>query len=147
MRLRAAGVADVEVLPPAAGATRAVVSLGIYGDRANAERRVEELRRYAVNAQVLEQPRADTAWWIDVDVAPGASPVDVGALERALAGAGALVGETCPAVAPATPAADAPGAAAPASAPAAPDAAPVAPGDAPPAPTAAGDPPSRVAFG
>lgn len=99
--LRAAGVADVEVLPPAAEATRAVVSLGIYSDRANADRRVEELRRYAVSPQVVEQPRAETAWWIDVDVAPGAKPIDVGALERGVDGARGLVGETCPVAPPA----------------------------------------------
>lgn len=139
MRLRAAGVADVEVLPPAADATRAVVSLGIYGDRANADRRVEELRRYAVNPQVVEQPRIESTWWIDVDVATGAGPVDVGALERAVEGARGLVGETCPIL---PPPGEAP-AAGPASAPSTPGAAPAAS----PAPTAADELPTRVAYG
>jgi hypothetical protein len=132
MRLRAAGVADVEVVPPAQEATRAVVSLGIYADRANADRRVDELRKYAVSPQVVEQPRTDTIWWIDVDVG-GAGPVDVGALERAVQGATGLVGETCPAVAlPSTPSATPATSTSPST---------------PTSPTAAEPPDARKAFG
>jgi hypothetical protein len=145
MRLRAAGVADVEVLPPAAEATRAVVSLGMYGDRANADRRADELRRYAVDPQVVEQPRSESTWWIDVDLAPGASPVDVGALERAVQGARGLVGETCPIVAPTEPGPAAPSSEAPAADPATAPAPAAAPDAATPAPAAADEPPSRVA--
>jgi hypothetical protein len=114
MRLKAGGVADVEVLPPAADATRAVVSLGTYADRAAADKRVADLRGYAVDPKIVEQPRSETLWWIDVDLAPAAGPIDVGALERGVEGATGLVGETCPAVAPpggGTPAAPAGGAA------------------------------------
>jgi hypothetical protein len=144
LRLRAAGVADVEVLPPAAEATRAVVSLGVYGDRVNADRRADELRRYAVDPQVVEQPRTESTWWIDVDLPPGASPVDVGALERAVQDARGLVGETCPIVAPtdpgpAAPSSEVPGAD-PATAPA-----PAAPDASNPVPAAVDEPPSRVA--
>jgi hypothetical protein len=145
MRLRAAGVADVEVLPPAAEATRAVVSLGMYGDRANADRRADELRRYAVEPQVIEQPRTESTWWIDVDVAAGASPVDVGALERAVQGARALVGETCPLVAPTDPSPTMPSSTSPAVEPAAPSAPAVPPDASVPTPVAADEPPSRVA--
>ena len=90
----------VSRMPPAAEATRAVVSLGTYSDRADAEKRVADLRAYAVNPQVVEQPRAETLWWIDVDLGTGAPPIDVSALERAVEGAQGLVGETCPAVSP-----------------------------------------------
>lgn len=100
MRLKAGGVADVEVLPPAADATRAVVSLGTFSDRAAADRRVADLRAYAVNPQVVEQPRTETLWWIDVDLGAAATPIDVSALERAVEGAQGLVGETCPVVGP-----------------------------------------------
>lgn len=100
LRLKAAGVADVDVMPPAADATRAVVSLGHYADRARAERRVTELRRYAVNPQVVEQARSVANWWVDVDLASAAPPLDVAAIERAAPGARGLVAETCPAVAP-----------------------------------------------
>jgi hypothetical protein len=100
MRLRAAGVADVDVLPPAADATRAVVSLGNFPDRAAADRRVGELRGYAVNPQIVEQPRTTSIWWIDVDLGTNSPPVDVGAIERAVEGAKGLVSETCPAIAP-----------------------------------------------
>jgi hypothetical protein len=127
MRLKAGGVADVEVLPPAADATRAVVSLGTFADRAAADRRVADLRAYAVNPQVVEQPRAETLWWIDVDLGAGATPIDVNALERAVEGARGLVGETCPAIAPGTPSDGA-------------SSAPAAPAGTPPAPTAAPTP-------
>jgi hypothetical protein len=146
MRLRAAGVADVEVLPPAADATRAVVSLGIYGDRTNADRRVEELRRYAVDPQVIEQPRSESTWWIDVDLVPGASPVDVGALERAVPGARGLVGETCPIAAPSDAGAVPPASAAPPPDPATAPTTPPEPDAAAPAP-ATEEPPRRVAGG
>lgn len=146
MRLRAAGVADVEVLPPAADATRAVVSLGIYGDRANADRRVEELRGYAVNPQVVEQPRSESTWWIDVDLADGARPVDVGALERAVEGARGLVGETCPVVPPPG-ASPAPPGESPATAPASTPPEPGAPPATGPAPTAADEAPAGAVYG
>jgi hypothetical protein len=152
MRLRAAGVADVEVLPPAAEATRAVVSLGIYSDRANADRRVDELRRYAVNPQVVEQRRSESTWWIDVDVAAGAGPVDIGALERAVDGARGLVGETCPVVAPTgagaapTPG-DAAGAPDASPAPPATNPTPAAPPTSVPAPSANEPPAPRALYG
>lgn len=105
LRLRAAGVADVEVLPPGEGGTTAVVSLGIYSERERAERRVAELRPYALNPAVVEQSRSATNWWIDVPRRPEDPAVDLAALQKAVPAATGIVMEVCPAVLPpATPA-------------------------------------------
>lgn len=112
LRLRAAGVADVEVLPPNEGGTTAVVSLGIYSDRDRAERRVAELRPYALNPAVVEQPRTATNWWIDVPREPADATFDLAALQKAVPEATGIVMEVCPAVLPpADPAQPAPGSA------------------------------------
>jgi hypothetical protein len=75
-----------------------VISLGIYADRAHAERRAAELKKYAVEPRIVEQPRQESTWWIDVDASAGTGPVDVAALERAVDGARGLASQTCPAV-------------------------------------------------
>jgi hypothetical protein len=148
LRLRAAGVADVELLQPAADATRAVLSLGIYADRANAERRAAELQKYAIEPRIVEQPRQESAWWIDVDATAGARPLDVAALEKAVDGARNLTSQTCPAVTPAAPAATtAP--ATPADAEPAPSRPETGPSGAPADPATPGSPAAakRVAYG
>jgi hypothetical protein len=66
IRLRAAGVGDLEVIPPQAGATEAAVALGVYADRERAQRRIDELRRYEVTPVLLEVPRSISSWWLDV---------------------------------------------------------------------------------
>lgn len=103
LRLRAAGVADVEVLPPGEGGTTAVLSLGIYSDRERADRRVAELRPYALDPAILEQPRTATNWWIDVPRKADDTVFDLGALQKAVPEATAIVLQLCPAVLPPTP--------------------------------------------
>lgn len=100
LRLRAAGVADVEVLPPNEGGTTAVVSLGIYSDRERAERRVAEMRPYALDPTVVEQPRTATNWWIDVPRKAEDSIFDLAALQKAVPAATGIVMEVCPAFLP-----------------------------------------------
>lgn len=103
LRLRAAGVADVEVLPPTDGGTTAVVSLGIYSDRERADRRVAELRPYALAPSVVEQPRSAPNWWIDMPRTASDSAFDLGALQKAVPEATGIVMEICPAVLPPAP--------------------------------------------
>ena len=88
MRLKAAGVADVEVTPPGANQTDATVSFGAYSDRERADRRVTELRRLAVAAVVVEQQHKLTQWWLDIPQRPGDPPLDAGALRGARLGVG-----------------------------------------------------------
>jgi hypothetical protein len=109
MRLRAAGVTDVEVTPPGTNQTQATVSLGVYSDRERAERRVTELRRLGVNASIVEQAHKVTQWWLDLPQRAGDAPLDVAALVKAVPAAAGVSAPACPAAAPAAPA-DAPAA-------------------------------------
>jgi hypothetical protein len=102
MRLKAAGVSDVEVTPPGANQTAATVSLGIYSERERAERRVSDLRRLGVDAAVVEQQHKVTQWWLDVPQRVGDPPLDPGALHQAVPAAAGAAVEPCPEPAPAT---------------------------------------------
>jgi hypothetical protein len=151
LRLRAAGVQDLVIMPPEAGATNAIVSLGIYSDRERADHRVTDLRRYAVTPTVIEQPHTVTTWWLDVQTAAGESMPDVNAIAKAGGEAGSLRASAC-ALTPApasTPTAIPPGpppSVAPATTPpAAPPVASVAPGDSQSPPAAPSAPPATPA--
>ena len=107
-RLRAAGLGDIQVVPPGTGASQAVVSFGHFDDRDRAARRVAELRRLAVNAAIVEQARTRTEWWVDVERGPGDAPIDATAAGTALHAPAGLVTEPCPEAAPTPPAGAAP---------------------------------------
>jgi hypothetical protein len=90
-QLRAAGVTDVDVVPPDTGDGETRVSLGSYPDRPRAERRVLDLKGYALGPTILEQPRRVRQWWLDVEVGGSAPAPDLAALVKAVpdaAGAG-----------------------------------------------------------
>ena len=126
LRLRAAGVTDLVIMPPESGATDASVSLGIYSERDRAEKRIADLRRYAVAPKVIEQPHSITTWWLDVEIATGAASPEAAAIAKAAGESGSLRTAACAAT-PAAPAPVVPEATAPA---------PTAPGAAPTAATA-----------
>ena len=96
LRLRAAGVADLVIMPPEAGGTDAIVSLGIYSERERAEHRVTDLRRYAVLPAIIEQPHTVTTWWLDVQIAASEKSPDVNAIAQAAGEAGSLRMVSCP---------------------------------------------------
>ncbi len=96
MRLKAAGVSDLEVTPPGADQTEATVSLGTFGDRDSAERRRSALRGLGVNAAITEQQHKLTQWWLDVAQGAGDPPLDLPALQKAVPGAAASATGTCP---------------------------------------------------
>lgn len=96
MQLKAAGASDVEVTPPGANQTAATVSLGIYSERARAERRVGELRRLGVNAPIVVQQHKVTQWWLDVPQRAGDPPLDPGALHQAVPAAAGAAVAPCP---------------------------------------------------
>jgi hypothetical protein len=95
-RLRAAGVNDLKIMPPDAGATEATVSLGIYSDRERAERRIAELGRYAVNAAIVQQTHAVASWWLDLDLRPGEAAPDPAAVGKAAGDITGLAVAACP---------------------------------------------------
>ncbi len=86
-QLRAAAVADVELLPPEVPDGETRVSLGVYADRARAERRIVDLKGYALGPSILEQSRRVLQWWIDVEPAVDGVSIDLAALVRAVPGA------------------------------------------------------------
>jgi hypothetical protein len=117
MRLRAAGVSDLVIMPPETNGTDAVVSLGIYSERERADRRVQDLKRYAVTPSIVDQPHTVTTWWLDVELTAGESTPDISALARSSGESGSLRAAAC--AQPATPAPAAAAAPAPPAAPAA----------------------------
>ena len=96
-RLRAAGVTDVEIIPPTVGAQPAVVALGMFTDRERAARRLEDLRRYAIAPTLIEQPRIVTSWWLDVTARAAAAPLDAAALLKLIAAPTGIGLVQCPA--------------------------------------------------
>jgi hypothetical protein len=123
MRLKAAGISDIDVTPPASNQTEATVSLGLYSERERAERRVSDLRRFGVDPAIVEQQHKVTQWWLDVTLRPGDPPFNAAALIQAVSGAAGVATQPCagagqapketPATAPAPPAGTAPPAPAP----------------------------------
>ena len=95
IRLRAAGVTDLVIMPPEAGGTDAIVSLGIYTERDRAEKRVTDLRRYAVVPKVIEQPHSLTTWWLDVEIATGEASPEVAGIAKASGESGSLRTAAC----------------------------------------------------
>jgi hypothetical protein len=97
MRLRAAGVGDLEIVPPEAGGTQALVVLGTYSDRERAQRRAEDLRRYAIAPTVAEVTRSATSWWVDVLETTPAASLEPAALVRAVGSPPGVALVPCPA--------------------------------------------------
>jgi hypothetical protein len=102
MRLRAAGITDVNVEPPSVDSTQAVVQLGSYPERPQAEKRITQLRALGVRAAISEERYTTPVWWIDVDLASTDKMPDAGALQRVLGG-GPLSQVDCPALLPRAP--------------------------------------------
>lgn len=139
LRLRAAGVTDLVIMPPESGATDAIVSLGIYSERDHAEKRIADLRRYAVTPKIVEQPHTVTTWWLDVESASGAASPETAGIAKAAGESGALHTSECAAAPVSVAPTAAPGAtaAAPATAPSTAPPTAGAPAAKPPEPAAA----------
>ncbi len=101
MRLKAAGVSDVEVTPPAANQSDATLSLGVYSDRERAARRASDLRALGVSASIVEQRHKVTQWWLDVPQRAGDTPLEPSALHKAVPAAAGAAIAPCPAPPPA----------------------------------------------
>ncbi len=72
--LERSGIHDARVLPDD-GAAHRRVSLGIYSERARAERRAETVRQSGLEPEIVERRVSGTLYWIDVTPMPGGSPV------------------------------------------------------------------------
>jgi hypothetical protein len=72
--LERSGIQDARVMPENGPAGRRL-SLGIYSERARAERRAEAVRQSGLKAEIAERKLAVTAYWIDL-----AAPADTDAI-------------------------------------------------------------------
>ena len=64
-RLRGLGLGDIAVLAPEPGETKVVVAMGLFSDRGNADRRVQDVRRHGIEPSILPMERHTSQWWID----------------------------------------------------------------------------------
>jgi hypothetical protein len=74
--LERSGIPDARVVPES-GPAGWRVSLGIYSERARAERRAEAVRQSGLEAEIAERKLAVTAYWIDLAAPAG---IDAGAV-------------------------------------------------------------------
>jgi len=91
-RLRASGGGDIAVLPPEPGETAVIVAMGLFADHANADRRLQDLRRRGIDAHITEMERHTSQWWLDFTSVD--SP-DHDALVRAIPTAAAVTLAPC----------------------------------------------------
>ena len=91
-RLRASGAGDIAVLPPEPGDTKVIVAMGLFADRANADRRLQEVRRRGIDAHISEMERHTSQWWLNFTAVN--SP-DHDALVRAIPAAAAVTLAPC----------------------------------------------------
>lgn len=69
--LERSGIGDARLLPESSEAGRRL-SLGIYSERARAERRAEAVRRSGLNPEIVERRHTSTLYWLDLPAAPAA---------------------------------------------------------------------------
>jgi len=98
------GIQDARVVPENGDAGRRL-SLGIYSERARAERRAEAVRQSGLKAEIAERKLSGTLYWVDLMAAPG---IDAVAVQNLLAERvnSRMTVQPCPAgvtVAPAAP--------------------------------------------
>ena len=74
--LERSGIQDARVVPEGGPAGRRV-SLGIYSERARAERRAEAVRQSGLTAEIAERKLGATVYWVDLTASAG---IDAGAV-------------------------------------------------------------------
>jgi hypothetical protein len=110
------GIKDALVMPATADTPRRL-SLGLFSERARADRRAQSIRSLGLNAEVAERKVPGTLYWVDLAPLPGMATVPIQDL-FAEGVSSRIAVQTCPAVvhlpaaAPATSAQAAPGSAA-----------------------------------
>jgi hypothetical protein len=98
--LERGGIQDARVVPESGPAGRRV-SLGIYSERARAERRAEAVRQSGLTAEIAERKLGATVYWIDLTAPAGIDGVPVEGLPTDRSNSRIVV-QPCPA--PVTPA-------------------------------------------
>jgi hypothetical protein len=102
--LEHAGIKDAIVLPEASESGKQLrLSLGLYTDRAHAERRAQAVRETGLKAQVGERKIPATVYWVDLAPLPGMNTVPLDGLFAEGVGSRIVV-QPCPPPASVTPA-------------------------------------------
>jgi hypothetical protein len=91
------GIKDALVMPASADAGRRI-SLGLFTERARAERRAEAVRAMGLKAEVAERKLPSTVYWVDLAPQPGMTTVPLQALFAQGVSTKVSV-QTCPAAA------------------------------------------------
>jgi hypothetical protein len=73
-RLQKGRISDASAMPPAEGGERRI-SVGLFSDRAGAERRSRAVEKLGLETTIEEQSQAGAAYWIDFDLAARDSAV------------------------------------------------------------------------
>ncbi|HET9107026.1 MAG TPA: hypothetical protein VFN79_07510 [Steroidobacteraceae bacterium] len=97
------GIDDAEAMPPAAGGRQ--ISLGLFSDKAHAERRAKAVRKMGLEPKVDQRTVPGTVYWLDLTLANSSVSVplkDVSDLQPAGAGSAVSV-QPCPGNATPTP--------------------------------------------
>jgi hypothetical protein len=100
--LERSGIQDARLVPESSEAGRRL-SLGIYSERARAERRAEAVRGSGLKAEIAERRQNSTLYWIDLPAAPAADAVPVQDLAVDAKNSGVAV-QPCPTAVIPTPA-------------------------------------------
>ncbi|HEY8507726.1 MAG TPA: SPOR domain-containing protein [Steroidobacteraceae bacterium] len=96
--LRNAGIQDAHPMPGALDGRR--ISLGLFSERARAERRARAASRLGFEPQITERRQSGTVYWVDLDLGAGNSAVPTEGLVS-LEEAGARIGiRVCPGLEP-----------------------------------------------
>ena len=95
--LERVGIKDALVMPDTQGTDRRL-SLGLYSDRARAEKRAESVRHSGLKAEVAEHRLPSTVYWVDLAPLPGMNTVPLQDLFAEGVGSKIAV-QPCPAVA------------------------------------------------
>lgn len=66
--LRRAGIDDAHAMPEESGERR--VSVGLFSERARAEKRADAVKRLGLNTQIVERRQPGTVYWVDIDLGP-----------------------------------------------------------------------------
>ncbi len=97
--LERGGIKDALVMPETPDAGRRL-SLGLYSERARAERRAESVRQTGLKAEVAERRIPGTLYWVDLAPLPGMSTIPIQDLFAEGVSSRISV-QPCPAAAPA----------------------------------------------
>jgi Sporulation related domain. len=92
-RLERGGITDARAMP--AGSEGLRVSVGLFSERARAERRMRTLERLGLTPRLAERRESDAVYWIDVALPAGSTGIDTEGLPALLGGAPLQVRE-CP---------------------------------------------------